>query len=215
VEATTLVSRSADSAGDARQLTKGVFGIVSPDGRNLVFVTDERGHGRLHRASLSADGTTGSVQPMFPENGDPDVRDLAVSPNGRVLAFEARQADRTVSIFLTEFPSGEGRWLVAQNGRHPQFSADGRQLYYVRSGADPRGEPTAFLMSVDIGADPSLKIGVATELFQQNDSTGPLITSFGVAPDGKRFLMMKPATLSPGDENRTVLVQNWPAAMTR
>jgi hypothetical protein len=215
VESTAIVTRSADSAGDARQIEKGVFGIVSPDGRNLIFVVDDRGHGRLRLASLSADGTAGSAQPMFHGDADPDIQDVALSPNGHVLAYEASQANRTSSIFLTEFPSGASRWLVAENGSRPRFSPDGRQIYYVKSGADARGEPKAFFMSAPVTFDPPVKIGVAAELFQQNDTAGPHIDAFEVSPDGKRFLMTKPEVLSPGDENRLVLVQNWTAMMKR
>jgi dipeptidyl aminopeptidase/acylaminoacyl peptidase len=215
VEATALVARNADSAGEARQIEKGgVFGIVSPDGRNLIFVVDDRGHGRLHLASLSADGTAGSGRPMFHRDADPDIMDVALSPNGHVLAYEASQPNRTSSVFLTEFPTGASRWLVAENGKHPRFSPDGRQLYYVKSGVDARGEPKAFFMSAPLTVDPPVKIGVAAELFQQNDTAGPHINSFEVSPDGKRFLMTKPI-VSPGDENRLVLVQNWTAAMKR
>ena len=188
---------------------------MSPDGRNLIFVVDDRGHGRLRLASLSADGTAGSAQPMFHGDADPDIQDVALSPNGHVLAYEASQPNRTSSIFLTEFPTGASRWLVAENGSRPRFSPDGRQIYYVKSGADARGEPKAFFMSAPVTVDPPVKIGVAAELFQQNDTAGPHIDAFEVSPDGKRFLMTKPVVLSPDDENRLVLVQNWTAMMKR
>jgi Tol biopolymer transport system component len=215
VEATALMARNADSAGETRQIAKsGVFGIVSPDGRNLIFVEDDRGHGRLQLASLSADGTAGSARPMFQRDADPDILDVALSPNGRLLAYEASQPNRTSSIFLTEFPTGASRWLVAENGKRPRFSPDGTQLYYVKSDADARGEPKALFMSAAVTLDPPVKVGVATELFQQNDTTGPQIGDFEVSPDGKQFLMTMPVE-SPTNENRVVLIQNWTAAIKR
>jgi hypothetical protein len=114
---------------------------------------------------------------------------------------------------LTEFPAGSSRSLVADNSRRPRFSRDGRQIYYVKSGVDERGEPKALFMSAEVTVDPPVKIGVASQLFQQSDTTGPQINSFEVSLDG-RFLMTKPI-VSPGDENRLVLVENWTAAVKR
>jgi Tol biopolymer transport system component len=211
-EALKLFARRSDIAGEPSMLTPGWMGTVSADGHTLIFVVDERGTGRLRRAPLLPDGTVGPAQPVF-SGDEPNVRDFDLSKDGRLLAYGVRQADSKINLFLTEFPTGNGRWLLTDGGSRPRFSKDGREIFFLKGFTDERGQPTGALMSATVSVDSDIGIGTAKRLFAEDAINGPVIEGYDVAPDRKRFLMSKPVAPLPGETTRLVLVQNWIAAL--
>jgi hypothetical protein len=212
VEAVKLVARRADIAGEARELTSGRFGVVSPDARALIFVIDDRGTGRLRTAPFQSDGTLGAAKPVFPGENEPNVSNIALSPNGRLLAYSARQPDGKLDVFLTDFPGVGGRWLVTEGGSQPRFSPDGREIFYVKGAVDANGRPRGLFMVAPVTMEPSIKVGPATQLF--DDRSGLKMTG-AVALDGRRFLAWAPVAAAPGDGTKLVIVQNWIAALRK
>ncbi|MCP5118744.1 MAG: hypothetical protein GY953_48655, partial [bacterium] len=101
-------------------------------------------------------------------------------------------------IYLTEFPSGNGKWQVSTSGgRWPRWSRDGSRITYSDSDRS--------LMEVEITASPALRLGTPRKLF---DRSRRVVSTFDIAPDEERFLMMR--TVS--DDNPPVgvtLVENW------
>jgi len=68
-------------------------------------------------------------------------------------------------------------------GKEPVFSSDGRELFYRQGTA---------LAAVPIAAGPALQVGKSEVLFDgpyQADVAGH--PAYDVAPDGKRFLMIR------------------------
>jgi Tol biopolymer transport system component len=62
---------------------------------------------------------------------DQDERAGRLSPDGRWLAFLSFETGRG-QIYVQPMPATGARWQVTQNGgKHPQWSASGRELYYV------------------------------------------------------------------------------------
>jgi hypothetical protein len=90
-------------------------------------------------------------------------------------------------------------------GTEPVWARDGRELFY-RS-------PSGAVMRVPISAGMSWKAGTPTQLFGTAsyvfEARGQ--RSYDVAPDGKRFVMLKNAETSGprGTPPRIVVVQNW------
>jgi WD40 repeat protein len=84
------------------RMQSGYWPAITPDGKTLVTVSD---------TSLQAcDLTTGRALPGFPQSKDwPEVRALAISPNGKFLAVAY---NRAYSFDICEFPSGK---LLHQN----------------------------------------------------------------------------------------------------
>jgi dipeptidyl aminopeptidase/acylaminoacyl peptidase len=124
-----------------------------------------------------------------------------ISPDGKWLAYESDESGK-YEIYVRAFPDVEsgGRWQVSTSGGgFPLWSPDGRELFY-RSGDA--------VMAVSVEAKPIFKLGTPKSLFPNK-----YVGQFDISPDGKRFLMLKPAT---ADEKSTaeaprkiVVVFNW------
>ena len=214
VEAATLVALRADVAGEARTLTSGRRGVVSKDGRTLMVLVDDRGRGRLERLDLIGEDKVGTPQAVFSGQDAPSVLDISLSPDGRTLAYVARQDDKT-NVWLTTFPTSTGRWLVVEGGSRPRFSRDGRELFYLKGVTDERGQPRVQLMAAPVTVDPTVTVGPAVTVYDSRDAAGPRPEGYDVSMDGKRFLMSKPVPPAPGEGPRLVLVQNWRQALKK
>jgi serine/threonine protein kinase/Tol biopolymer transport system component len=122
---------------------------VSPDGREVVFVSDTGGHSNLWIAAI--DGT--GMRPITFET-DPGVA-IGVpiwSPRGDWIAFVRSDNSRAATWGIR--PDGSGlRRLVT--GWAPCWSADGRWLYHWRL-EEPRGVDR---FSIDDGIVESVHVG--------------------------------------------------------
>jgi Tol biopolymer transport system component len=211
-EAVRLVAQSADAAGGERELTPGRNGIVSRDGRTLVFRLDDRGRGRLRWTTLQADGSAGRANRVFSTDDEPDVGELALSPDARFVVYEARQPGGRFDLFIASFPAGDSQRLIAEGARRPRFSRDGREIFYLKGDVDERGRPRGTLMAAPVTAtEPIMKIGAPVRLFDDASPGRPAMRGYDVAPDGHRFLMVAPIASPSGAGARLVLVQNWRA----
>ena len=120
-------------------------------------------------------------------NGPGNQTDGQVSPDGRLLAYTSDHDGRR-EIYVCDLRSGSRRRISAAGGDISRWRSDGRELFYL---AGP------ILMSVAVSAT-SLEIGVPVRLFTAplpaSDSLGELgaAATFGVAPDGSRFLLPIP-----------------------
>jgi hypothetical protein len=116
-------------------------------------------------------------------------------------------------VFVTRFPSGEGRWQISTgDGRTPRWVRDANELMFV---GGPLGGAKQ-MMAVPISVRPTFAAGAPAKLFD----LGEEFTAFGtpffdVTGDGKRFVMVRTRT-DAGDRSRSrwVLVQNWLAEFT-
>jgi TolB protein len=105
---------------------------VSPDDREVVFVSDTGGHTNLWITRTDGSGT----RPITFEN-DPSVG-IGVpvwSPRGDQIAFVRSHAG-TAALWAIR-PDGRGLRQVVR-GWAPAWSADGRWLYYWRLGTNLR-----------------------------------------------------------------------------
>ncbi len=214
-EAPKIVQRSADGTGEAREIGVGMFARVSPDGHQLLYLLDDRGRGRFRYATLSADGAVGPAQKLFPGDDEPNVNWFDLAPDASVLVYAMNQPGGQSNIFLTQFPSGAGRWQVTiDGGTLPRFSRDGREIFYLTGSRDAGGRPRGQFNAVPVTLHPAVKLGVPAILFDEATVglNGPTLGWFDVARDG-RFLMSRMVAPAAGDARRLVLVQNWIAAM--
>jgi Tol biopolymer transport system component len=212
VEAFKLVARRADVAGSARELTSGVLGRISQDGRTLAFTIDDRGRRRLQEAPLLADGRLGPARPLLQDAQD--VRDFDLSPDGRLVAYVVREANGRSDVFLADRSGNNEGVQVTEGGSRPRFARNGRELFFVKGSLDEAGRPIGQMMAATIAAGPTLTLSASVRLFDDAGQGAPDLSSYDVAPDG-RFLMRKPIAPGPGEGTRMVLVQNWPAAVEK
>jgi Tol biopolymer transport system component len=95
---------------------------------------------RLNTIAL-IDTVTG-VQRQLLESVERSVKNPRVSPDGRWIAFDAARAGASPSVLVARLgersPIPESEWVVVDRlASHPFWSADGRLLYYVPTGANP------------------------------------------------------------------------------
>ncbi len=125
------------------------------------------------------------------------------SPDGRWVAYQS-DASGHPEVYLSTFPAGGGKWQVSQNGgQFPMFSRDGRELYYEAPGGK-------MMEAVVTENGSTVEIGTPRQLFQL--STMSTNSTFDVAPDGKRFLVIN---TGQGESPPLTLVTNWTAGLKK
>jgi eukaryotic-like serine/threonine-protein kinase len=180
---------------------------MAPGGRTALQIVDERGHGRLRVAEIQPDGRLGPLQRILRIEPEPDVSEAGVSPDGRLLAYVTDNPGLP-ELFLTRFPSGEGRWQVTTDAaRNPHWVRETGELLFSTG----LREDTLFSVKVDPAQDPPL--GSPSELFRLDTADRPGSsyrygwTDFDVTADGRRLLVVRPG--AGATARRMVLVQNW------
>jgi serine/threonine-protein kinase len=176
----------------------------SPDGTTLFAVATLPGTGR--------DVGRGSVEE--PGSWEPLIQSAAnewwpkISPNGQWLAYTSDETGRN-EVYVLRFPALENRRPISVGGGHaPSWSADGRELFYLR--APTGGAPDALMrvaIDIDEAEPPSLIPGTPERLFDWQYYWDPGFQFYQIAPDGQRFLMITTGADSGGSEINIVL--NW------
>jgi hypothetical protein len=217
VEASKIFDWPADGSSNGRLLVTGLSPRLSRDGRELLFLADERGSSRLRRARVLADGSVGKAEPVFPGDNEPKIRWFDLSPDGRLLVFAATQ-DETLqlNLFVTTYPdAGERRQVTSEGGTQPRFSPDGSELFYTSGTRIPGGLLRGRLDVVSVKSIP-VTVGAPKTIWTEGDPAerGPTLSGFDVGPDG-RLMMTRVAPSAPGDEARLLLLQNWPASIRK
>jgi Tol biopolymer transport system component len=122
-------------------------------------------------------------------------------PRPRWIAYQSDETGR-YEVYIQSFPDPRGAIRVSTGGgQYPQWSPDGRELYYVA--------PDNKLMAVSIKPGPdSLQPSAPRPLFTlpvEELTFGP----YEVAPDGQRFLVRA----SPQQAAPLTVIVNWPALL--
>lgn len=203
-----IASVAADGSGGGRSLGLGSQPAISPDGRYVLLSSDDRGLRRLEYSELAADGTLSPPRKFFGEGPQPDVWAFALSPDGKLLAYIERGASGERYLYLTKFPSGEGKWQVSSNASSVlRWSrATSELLFVTREDQGPWR-----LTAVKVAQNPGVTVGSGTALFDFADpSTRGYAGGFDVTPDGASVVKVR-STPSPGSGSGThwVLIQNW------
>ena len=205
-------SRRADGGGGEVVVGNGRMSRVSSDSKWIVWLVDERGRGLLRYAPLGADGKAGAVQAVA-GIGDVDVTAFDLSAGAQLLAYTVRETNLRNNVHVVTFPDGLGHSSVTTDGSTaPRFSRDGRELLYV---TDPRERgAVSRLMVAPVTRNPSLKIGAARPFVADDAKTAGLrLGLFDVARDGRVVVARRVS--QPTDASRALLIQNWPAALSK
>ena len=198
--AAQLFAKSADGTGDVERLTHSETELVrhsiSPDGRLLV-VEERSSDTGTNLALLSLEGDA-EMQPLL--RTEFTERNAEVSPDGRWIAYESNASGR-FEVYVQPFPElDDGKWMVSvDGGTRPLWAPDGRELFFLD---DSR------LMVVAMESDFSVRPGTPEILFDEPFLQTPA-RNYDVAPDGRRFLVIRHGGDDPSTGHRVVLVQNW------
>jgi serine/threonine-protein kinase len=176
---------------------------VTPDGATALF--QKYGSGVSDVLVVPIDGS-GPARPLWEE---PSAQyGGMVSPDGRWLAYTSQEGGID-NVYLRP-ASGQGvkRQVSVDGGIVPVWAPDAKAIYYVRDDA---------MMAVPIEADETkITVGIPRKLFEfppgrraERDSR-----TFDIAPDGKRFVLMRSA--NPGMGRRQInIVLNWSEELQR
>lgn len=130
-------------------------------------------------------------------------RPTSLSPDGTLLAYASSESG-DFEIYCTRFPDGAGKWQVStKGGTRPQWSADGKRLFFESRGDTPDDDP--MIQVVDVSREPAIQFGLPTRAFPDID----LGREWFVAPDGSALITT--LELDDDDQSRVSisLVQNW------
>jgi serine/threonine-protein kinase len=199
--------QSPDGRGQPEVLTErpallAPYGF-SKDDRHLIFREDsvDTGHDLM---TLSLDAGH-RVEPLLktPFN----ELNAEVSPDGRWLAFES-DASGTDEIYVRPFPDvNAGLWQVSTaGGRTPRWSQNGQELFFL-------GPDSAMMTALVDQTTTAFVSRAPTLLFEHRNYVGGASIvgrTYDVAPDGRRFLMIKPAA-SPD----IAVVVNWTQTLNK
>jgi eukaryotic-like serine/threonine-protein kinase len=201
-----------DASGPPEQLVGGkVFkepGRFANDGKLLPF--------QRTRTSRSASVYDLWVTSLEQESGSEpflqsDANEIhpAFSPNGKWMAYASDESGR-FEVMVRPYPGPGAVTMVSSDGGwEPIWSPDGSELYY-------RNFSGSRVMAVSLSpGETQMKAGKPKLLFEGMFYLGMAWGwMYDLAPDGERFLMMRPRdTAAPPDEIRVVL--NWHEELRR
>jgi eukaryotic-like serine/threonine-protein kinase len=123
------------------------------------------------------------------------------SPDGRWIAYNTDESGRH-EVKVVPFPPTGEKWQIStEGGAQAMWGRDGKELYFLT--------PDGTLMAVDIRAGKTLEWGKPHALFKSQIFVSYYMEQYAPAPDGNRFLFVKPA---PGTSRAPFEVYlNWTA----
>ena len=178
----------------------------SPDGKWLIFQTAVGAPGAADILSPGA-GDILAMRPGTDTAPTPLVATAftetspALSFDGRWLAYCSNESGKN-EIYVVPFPNtSAGKWAISTGGgMEPLWSHRGTELFY----RDASGN----LVAVEVNTNPTFSFGRATVLFPAAGYTSrPFTPQYAVAPDDRRFLMVRP--VGSGSPDNIIVVENW------
>ncbi len=177
-QASGIFWKAADGSGDAETLVSGAaasfVGSFSEDGRYLFFERTEPGSSQSHLWYAPLDGDRKPVQLT---SGPFSEYQGKISPDGKWLAYISNESGQ-LEVFVRPFPTSGGKWQISTaTGLEPNWSRDGRLLYYRGPGG---------LTQVAIDTAHGFEAG-KPELVAGGFRSGDNPRTYSPAADGQRF----------------------------
>jgi eukaryotic-like serine/threonine-protein kinase len=187
-----IYSQLADGSQPAKLLLKGPYdkfpAWVAPDGTTLFAEANPATGEDLWALSPGGKASPWRVTQFNESNA-------VISPDGHWVAYDSDETGRD-EIYIQSYPKGDRRFLVSNGGGWlPRFSGNSRELFY--SAGD------SFMVAPQ---RPDGSIGTPHRLFDRSQFLLQY-NSYGVSPDGKKFLMIR---RDPGSVPRQLnVILNW------
>jgi len=207
--AESLFWQAADGSGKPERLTTAAPGrphvphSIAPDGSHLLF--GEPGQPPFDLFSLELGGQRTRMTLL---NAPYSEHNAEISPNGQWLAYQSDETG-TSEIYVRRYPALDSRAQISSGGgTRPVWARNGRELFYMKI------DGTLFVAPVERSDGGGFVVGAPKPLFQGSYYALQSGRTYDVAPDGKRFLMIKetPATNVPV---QLLVVQNWVEELKR
>ena len=127
-----------------------------------------------------------------------------ISPNGRYLAYQSNESGQ-FQVYVRPYPTvNDGRWQISTaGGTRPVWSRDGRELFFLDSGNTLTSVPVQTGGSTFVAGNPA-------KVFEAKYAVPLNFRTYDVAPDGRRFLMIKEGSSDEKTPTATlVVVEHW------
>ena len=197
---------------------------LSPTGARAVF--EYRGEGVLYLSDRTWDGravlvgvgarSSRNMQLVPADGGQPTViregrvaqMTARVSPDAKWLAFASDESGQ-MQVYVSPIPATGRQWQIsAAGGEFPQWSGDGRELFFIA--------PDGSVMSAAITLAPAFDFSPPRLLFKTGLAAGELSQRFVATADGKHFIFNM---LREGDRAATIttlrVLLNWTDGLTQ
>ena len=138
-----------------------------------------------------------------------------ISPNGRWLAYVTSETGQD-EVYIQPWPDVDSnRWPISSGGgSDPQWAADTGELFFRNNTED--GIET---WVVSVATEGDFEVGIPELLFASDHLNPAYGSSYSVAADGQRFIMLKPVTDEDAEpvavDTDLVLVENFAAELRR
>ncbi len=172
---------------------------VSPDGKVLLGTRprarDAVAQGGRDIWTLALEGAPAELKPAPFLESPYNKGQARFSPDGKRVAYASNESGRD-EIYVVPYPNTGGKTQIStEGGTAPQWARNGRELFY-RSGNR--------MMAVEVESGAAFRAGAPKMLFER----AGLTDGFDVAPDGQRFLVIKPGA-APAQAGELRVVVNW------
>jgi eukaryotic-like serine/threonine-protein kinase len=196
----SLSVKSVDGTGDPRGLGRGGRPSLSKSPEVLAYsVPLQDGRAELWYQQMSPGGTAAAPN-RYLSLSEPGAR-IWLSPNAQFAAYRSVVSGKP-EIYLSTFPSGEGRWQVSvDGGTEICWSAKGDESFY--------SDLDETLFSVSVNTQPTVLLGKPQRLFSLREKR---LKRFAVTADGQRFVTaqaLDDEAVSPA----LYVLQGWPALL--
>jgi Tol biopolymer transport system component len=141
-----------------------------------------------------AEGASADSKPRNFHESKFNEQSAHFSPDSHWVAYTSNETGLS-QIYVVPYPGPGGKSQVSlDGGTDVRWNGNGRELFF-RNGNK--------MMVVDVQTSPTFHAGTPKTLFETAN------IGFDVSPDGRRFLMVKPAAASQGQQNEMRVVVNW------
>jgi dipeptidyl-peptidase 4 len=140
--ATRTIWAARTAGGPAWKVADGGNPVLSPDGRAVLYVSENQ----IHRAAVSPPAATGAASRSAPTD-KPFItawgsnRDPVWSPDGARIAFVSERNDHTL-IGVYDIANKKVSWVSpsVDHDTSPTWSPDGKRLAFIRRPGTPFGQ---------------------------------------------------------------------------
>jgi len=133
------------------------------------------------------------IQTQYNERGP------AFSPDGKWLAYSSDESGR-YEIYVQAYPGSGGKYQIStEGGNEPVWNPNGKELFYLNANK---------IMAVKVVSQPTFsasEVRVLLEGLYTGTARGGESPTYGVSPDGQRFLVHKQG----GEATQINVVLNW------
>ncbi len=171
------------------------------DGKWAVYRTASRANDRDINYRSIAGGSDTATRPFVATSATETTP--VVSPDDHWVAYASDESGR-VEVYARPFPGPGARIQIsAAGGQEPQWSHDGRTLFY-RLGR--------LLIAADLSLNGGLSVNGRRQILDNATvALDGLVRGYDVSPDGKHFLMVR----NVNQQVSTVVVHGWANELRR